>query len=98
VCVCVIVTMCAYVYTHTHTVYSDVSPGVWTRHLESPKNPDGQNIGKCIPVYVYKVHMYHDMIYMLGGGMKSVLTAFFLLTFLPKKNSKRCERTWIPKP
>jgi len=34
-----------------------VSPGVGTRHLEGPKNPDGLNLGKCVFVYVYKVHM-----------------------------------------
>jgi len=26
-------------------VYSDVSPEVGMRHLESPKNPDGLNLG-----------------------------------------------------
>ena len=66
---------CICVYTHTgtntHTVkmgYSDVSPGFGTRNLKGLKNPDGQNLGIFIFVYVYKVHM---CIYMLGGGMRS---------------------------
>jgi len=32
--------VCVYTHTHTHTLhvgYSDVSPGVGTRHLESPE-------------------------------------------------------------
>jgi len=60
--------------THSHTArgvlgtYSDVSPGVGTRHLEGPENPDGLNLSTYVFVYVYKVHM---CIYMLGGGMRS---------------------------
>ena len=52
--------MCVYVCVYTHTAhmgYSDVSPGVGTRHLEGPKNPDALNLGICIFVYVYKVHI-----------------------------------------
>ena len=32
-------------HTHTHIAHGvlDASPGVGTRHLEGPKNPDGQN-------------------------------------------------------
>jgi len=70
--------MCVYTHTHTHTVqmgYSVVSPGVGTRHLEGPKNPDGRNLGIHIFVYVYKVHM---CIYMLRGGMRSWTDCFFL--------------------
>jgi len=82
---------CAYMQTHTHCTCHralDVSPGIGTRHLEGPENPDGQNVGKHVFVYVYKVHM---CIYMLGGGMRSGLTAFFFnMKFLPKKQSKRC--------
>jgi len=40
--------MCVYTHTHTHNAqvgYSVVSPGVGTRHLEGPKNPDGLNLG-----------------------------------------------------
>jgi len=47
--------ICVYTHTHTHTAqmgYSDVSPGVGMRHLEGPKNPDGQNLGINIFVYV----------------------------------------------
>jgi len=73
------VRVCIYVYTHTHTHTAhgalDVSPGVVTRHLGCPKNPDRLNHGIYIFVYVYKVHM---CIYVLGGGMRSWLTAFFL--------------------
>jgi len=52
--------MRVYAHAHTHTAqmeYSDVSPGVGTRHLEGPKNPDGPNLGIHIFVYVYKEHM-----------------------------------------
>ena len=58
-CVCV----CAHAHT-LHVGYSDVSPGVGTRHLESP-----EQIQMCcsdnIRIYraVYQVHTY---IYMLG--------------------------------
>jgi len=65
VCVC----ECVYTHTHTHTAQmgcSDVSPGVRMRHLESPKNPDGLNLGMHIFVYVYKVHM---CMYMFKSGM-----------------------------
>jgi len=48
--------------------YLDVSPGVGTRHREGPKNPDGLNLGICIFVYMYKVHL---CMYMLIGGMRS---------------------------
>jgi len=49
------------VRTHTHTLcvgYLDVRTGVGTRHLESPKNPGGPNLGIYIFVYVYKVDIY----------------------------------------
>ena len=64
--------------THTHTLhvrYSDVSPGVRTRHLESPKNPGGLHLGIYVFVYVYKVHMYINM---LGGGKRSLTNCLFL--------------------
>ena len=40
--------VCVYTHAHTHTAwmgYLDVSPGVRMRHLEGPKNPDGQSLG-----------------------------------------------------
>jgi len=52
--------MCVYTHTHTHTAhmgYSNASPGVWIIHLEGPKNLDGLNLGICVFVHVYKVHM-----------------------------------------
>ena len=77
-------------HTHTHTLhmgYLDVSPGVRTRHLEGPKNPDGLNLGICAFVYVYKVHI---CIYMLGGGMRSWTNYFFSLIhfFFRKRKAK----------
>ena len=39
--------------------YSDVSPGVNTRYLESQKNPDGLNLRIQIFVYVHEVHVYY---------------------------------------
>jgi len=62
--------ICECICTHTHTARGvlDVSPGIETRHLEGPKNPDGLNLGIFVFVYVYKVHM---RIYMLGGRMTS---------------------------
>ena len=90
VCGCV----CVYTHTHTRTAqmgYLDVSPGVGMRHLEGPKNPDGLNLGIHIFVYVYKVNM---CMYMLRGDMRSWTNCFFLQhIFLPKKKSKRYERT-----
>jgi len=83
---------CVYVHTHTHTAqmgYSDVSPGVGTRHLEGPKDPDGLSLGIYVFVYVYKVHM---CMYMLGGGMLGLTAFSFNIVFLLKKKSKRCER------
>jgi len=69
---------CVYTHTHAHTAqmsYLDVSPGLGTRHLEGPKNPDGLNIGIHILVYVYKVRM---CVCMLRGGMRSWTNCFFL--------------------
>jgi len=62
---------CMCVHTHTHTLcmgYSDVSPGIGTRHLEGPKNSDVVNLGMYVFVHVYKVHM---CTYVLGGGVRS---------------------------
>jgi len=59
--------VCVCVYAHTHTLhmgYSDVSPGVGTRHLENPEEIQ-MYCSDSIHIYcaVYEVHMY---IYMLG--------------------------------
>jgi len=55
---------CVYTHTHTHTARGalNVGPGVGTRQLEGPKNPDGQNLSKYVCVYVYKVHMCIHML------------------------------------
>ena len=73
VCKCV----CVCIRSHTHTLqvgYLHVSPGVGMRHLGSPKNPDGLNLGRHVFVYAYKVHMY---ICMLRIGMNSWTDCFF---------------------
>ena len=58
--------------------------------LNPSNNPDGQNLGIHIFVYVYKAHM---CMYMLGGGIDLGLTPFaFDIFFLPEKNGKRCKR------
>jgi len=47
----VYVGVCMYIRTHTHTLhvdYSDVSPGVGTRHLEGPKNLEWMKIAFII--------------------------------------------------
>jgi len=70
--------MCVYKHTHIHTAqmgYSVLSPGVRKRHLEGPKNPDGPSLGIHTFVCVYKVHM---CMYLLGGGMRSLINCFFL--------------------
>jgi len=70
---------CVYMHPHTHTAhmrFSDVSPEVWMRHLEGPKNPDGLNLSIYVFIYVYKVHR---CMYMLEGGMR--LNCFFSLTY-----------------
>ena len=59
--------VCVPVYAHTHKLhagYSDVSPGVVTRHLESPEEIQ-MYCSDSIYIYcvVYEVHMY---IYMLS--------------------------------
>ena len=44
----VYVGVCVCIRTHTHKLhvgYCDVSPGVGTRHLDSPKNPSGLKLG-----------------------------------------------------
>ena len=60
--------VCVYAHTHTlHVRYSDVSPGVGTRHLETRRSPEEIQMycSDSIHIYraVYEVHMY---IYMLG--------------------------------
>jgi len=88
--------MCVYTHTHTHTHMgsSDVSPGVGTRHLEGPNNPDGLNLDTCVFVYVYQVH---TCICMLGGGMRCWADCFFHFNifFLPQKKNKRCKRNIV---
>ena len=40
-----------------HMGYSDVSPGVRTRHLGGSKNPDKLNFGISVFVFVYRAHV-----------------------------------------
>ena len=73
---CMRVFVCGYAHTHTHTHvgYLHVSPGVGTRHLESPKNPDRLNLSIYIcRICVQNIHVY---ICMLGSGMKCELAVF----------------------
>ena len=55
--------LCVCVYTHAHTLhvgYLDVSPGVGTRHLESP-----EEIQMCCRDSIHIYHAVHK-VYMLG--------------------------------
>ena len=60
--------LCVCVYAHAHTLhvrYSDVSPGVGTRHLESPQEIQTRMYcSYSIHIYraVYEVHMYMFML------------------------------------
>jgi len=75
-----------------HVWYSNVRPKVGTKNMESPKNPDGISAF----VFSYMCTKYTCIyIYMLGSGMKSELTSFFLWTCFSKKKSKRCERNTV---
>jgi len=65
--------LCVCVHAHTHTLhvgYSDVSPDVGTRHLESP-----EEIQMCysdsIHIYraVYEVHMYIYICWTTGRSL-----------------------------
>ena len=83
--------VCVCMHTHTlHVGYSDVSPGVGTRLLESLEELQMYCSGN-IHIYhaVYEVHMH---IYMLGYTEKSGLTAFvfsFNMFFFHKKEKKK---------
>ena len=90
--------LCVCVYAHTHTLhvgYSDVSPGVGTRHLESPEEIQ-MYCSYRIHIYraVYEVHMY---IYMLGYREKSGLTAF-LFSFNTFVLSQKRKEEYVSKP
>ena len=83
------VCVCVYTHAHIYTVqmgYLDVSPGVWMRHLEGPKNPDGLNLFTYIRICV-KIHIFMCMI---RGGMGSWINCFFSLTyfFFRKRKAK----------
>jgi len=87
VCVCI-------AYTHTlHMRYLDVSPGVGTRHIESPKNPDLLNFGICVFVYVYNEHMYMCR---LGGWMRSWTNFFLSVTYFVFQKRKAKDVNVIP--
>jgi len=96
--VCIFSIFGVYARTHTHTLHlvcSGVSQRVGARRLESPKNSGGQNFGMYASTYVYNVHVY--MYSMLGGGMKSGPTAFFLsYTHLHPEKKKAIFRSRRP--
>ena len=65
--------LCVCVYAHTHTLhvgYSDVSPGVGTRHLESPEEIQ-MYYSDSIHIYraVYEVHMYIYICWATGRSL-----------------------------
>ena len=72
---------CACVYSQTHD-------------LESLKNADGLNLGICMTVYVYKVHMN---LYMLGSSIKIWTDCSFPVNtpFLLIKNPRRCKTSSV---
>ena len=86
--VCIRTQCHALAYTHTaRGVLDVVSPGVGTRHMEGPKNPDGLriNFGICVIVHLYKVD---KCIYMLGSEMSSCTNCFVSLTFFSFRSSQ----------
>jgi len=78
-----------YAHTHTHCMWRTRSPGVRTRHLESPKNPDGLNLGIHVFVHVHKVHF---CTYMPGGEIRSWTTCVFGMKFF--SSEKENMRIW----
>ena len=87
--------VCVCTQTHTHMTCTargllGCEPRVGTRHLESPKNPDGQSRHICIRMCVQCTHMC------VFAGMRDEILSkflfFFHISFLPKQKSKRCER------
>jgi len=72
---CMWVYVCVYAHAHKtlHVGYSDVSPGVGTKHLESPKNLNGLALSINVFECVYKLHM---CIYMLSGGIWNMCTNY----------------------
>ena len=61
---CVRGCMCVYTHTLAHTAHRvlDVSPGVGTRHLKGPKNPDRLNLAKMYS-YLCIIQSTHVYIY-----------------------------------
>ena len=91
---CVRECMCVYTHTHAHTAHGvlDVSPGVGTRHLEGPKNPDRLNLSKHVFVFVYNTK-YTCVYICCEAGLDLDCLIFFLnIFFLSKKQSKTCDR------
>ena len=78
------VCVCKRTLTHSARGVPDVSPGVETRHLEGPKNPDGLNLG----IYVILSVLCHTSIYILGGGMRSWTNCFLSSTYFSFRKSK----------
>jgi len=84
--------VCVCIHTQTLSTWGNYSPGVGMRHLEGPKNPDEQNLGIHVFVYVYKVHMCKHI---LGGGRRQ--TAFFIIksVFFLKRKANVTPRTRV---
>jgi len=83
--------LCVCVYTHTHTlhvVYSDVSPGVGTRHLDGPEEIQ-MYCSDCI--HIYRAVTNHTCIYICWATVRGLIAFCFLLTyfFFHKKEKKK---------
>ena len=79
---CSSICLCVHIRTHTHTIlvgYSDVSPGVGTRHLKSPESPVGLNLRTCLYRYARRRDEILDWLF------------FIFEHFLPSWKAKKCE-------
>ena len=82
-------------HTHTHYTWGTrMGLRVRTRHLESPKNPDGLNLR--IHICVRRCDEVHMCKNMLDRGIKSESWTYcffsFHIFFLSKKRKERCQR------
>jgi len=66
--------VCACKHTHTQTLhlsYTDMSPGVGTKHLESPINPGALDLGICEFECIRSTHVY-----IYAGRRDEIWTSF----------------------